>query len=410
MGSPKSKNQKKILIISPWERRWSLGSGAGVSDDDNFIRRASKVFELHFLRPKGPDTDATSGNLFVHTYPNFFTPTRNWPTHLKRLLWPVLFNAIVTPRAVLLARRIGADFVLGHSHHGALTAYVTRQLLGIPSGLKLFGVMDLVHTEWSRWKYLHKNVEQIAALKIPQDLWIILDDGTKGDEAARRHGIAEDKIHFLPNGIDLAWLDRAFDGGTIRRQYQIPPDAAVVLFLSRLVDSKRPWEFIQAAPFIKAKTTRRTVFLIVGEGDGRAACEALSRRLGVEQDIVFAGAIEHERVPEVMAASDVFVSTSRLTNVAIPTCEAFVCGLPVVAFDVGNTVDIVRDGETGRVVPDGDVPALAEAVAGLLESDGLRRRMSQRQREFARAQFTGWDERIQTEIDIINEIISAANR
>ena len=63
------------------------------------------------------------------------------PVALKRVLWPFLFNTIVIPHALRLGRRLAPDFVLGHSHHGSFPAYVCREMLGIPSGLKLFGVM-----------------------------------------------------------------------------------------------------------------------------------------------------------------------------------------------------------------------------------------------------------------------------
>jgi len=399
----------RILIISPWENRWSLGGDAGVSDDFNFIKNFTKAgYELHFLSPK-TDTavDFRVDGFHTHTYPNFFKPTRSWPTSIRRILWPTLYNAIVPAYAIRLSRRIRPDFVLGHSHFSALASYVTREFLQIPSGVKLFGVMDLVHTEWPRWKYNFKNLEQILALKVPQDVWIILDDGTKGDEAALRHGVPESKIRFLPNGIDVDWMSVPSEPTVLRDEFGLDRDAYVVLFLARLVASKRPELLLQAVPEITKRVNKPVHFVFVGDGEERERLEARTRAMGIGDKVRFLGAVPHARVPDIMSVSDVFVSTSRLTNAAIPTCEALVCGLPVVAMDVGNTSDIIKDGETGRLVEDGDVEGLAAAIAELLEDPAARGEMGRRARELAKARFTGWETRTHMEMKIIDQVIAA---
>jgi glycosyltransferase involved in cell wall biosynthesis len=263
--------------------------------------------------------------------------------------------------------------------------------------------MDLVHTEWSRMKYILKNFEQIVALKSPHDAWIILDDGTEGDAAARRHGVAEERIHFLPNGINIEWIDQHHDRTSARRDLGVSQDAPVVLFLARFVASKRADLVVRAIP----RTLKRAsdaMFLFVGDGPERPRCEALARDLGVADHAIFTGAKRHEQVPEIMAAADVFASVSNLSNAAIPTCEAMVCGVPAVVFDVGNTRDVVHDGENGIVVADGDVTALADAIASLLEDPDRRAGMSQDARRLAKEKFTGWEERIDMEIDIIRSL------
>lgn len=397
----------RILVISPWKSRWSLEGGAGVSDDVRFVTRlCASGFELHFLIPSGgASATLPIENFHTHTYPNFFDATRWLPVPVKRVLWPFLFNTIVIPHALRLTRRLSPDFLLGHSNHGSFPAWMCREFFNIPSGLKLFGVMDLVHTEWPAWKYNMKNFEQICALKIPHDVWIILDDGTKGREAAIRHGVPPDRIHFLPNGINIEWAGEVHDRTAAREAMSITADAKVVLFLARFVASKRPEAVVEAIPAVTEGAGPDVVFLFVGDGPQRAPCERLAARLGVGDRTRFVGARPHEQVPDIMAAADVFVSTSNLTNMAIPTCEAMVCGLPVVAFDVGNTRDVVLDGETGFAVADGDTAALADAIVRVISDPKLGDHMSTRARETALEKFTGWDERVDMEIDIIRGVI-----
>jgi glycosyltransferase involved in cell wall biosynthesis len=401
--------QRRILVVSPWASRWSLGAGAGVSDDHYFIDILSRRgHELHFLTPR-PRTQAAKrlDGVTVHTYSDFFRATAGWPVPLKRVAWPALFNLIVTPRTLSLARKIKPDFVLGHSHYSALPCLAVRTVLGIPAGVKLFGVMDLVHSEWPKWKYYYKNIEQIAALKLPQDVWIILDDGTRGREAAMRHGVPEGRIRFLPNGINLEWAARSYDRVATRAEFGIDDDSSAVLFLARLVASKRPEAFVEAARTVLDRTKRPVSFVVAGDGPSRESCETLARSLGLGESMRFAGPVEHAKVPALMSSCDVFVSTSRLTNVAIPTCEAMVCGLPVVGFDVGTTRGVIADGETGIVVRDGDTSALADAIVRLVEDEVLRRRMGDAARRRAKAIFTGWEARVGEEVSIIDSLVRA---
>jgi glycosyltransferase involved in cell wall biosynthesis len=181
----------------------------------------------------------------------------------------------------------------------------------------------------------------------------------------------------------------------------------VVLFLARLVPSKRPEEVIRAISRVHKNTEVEIQFVIAGHGPERPACEALSRQLGVHDLVSFLGTVPHDDVPAVMSASDVFVSTSNLTNMSIPTCEALICGIPVVAYDVGDTRKVVVPDETGALVEDGNPNRLADALAALINDPKKRSRLGRNARKFAREHFTGWDERIRMEMEIIEGLIAA---
>ncbi|MBI4719929.1 MAG: glycosyltransferase family 4 protein [Chitinivibrionia bacterium] len=418
--------KKKILIISIWESIWSLGEGAGVSDDYYFFKTArGRGFDLHVVAPAGSiqgpphggktNGTAAGGTHTVSSYPNFFRATRRLPTWMRRLLWPLLFQVVALPRAVAAAVRWKPDFILGHSHYTPLSTYAAGKLTRTPFGVKLFGVMELVHMEWGRRRYVFKNFEQILALKIPQDAWIILNDGTRGKEAAMKLGVPEERIRFLPNGVNMEWAGLGLDRAALRGSICMnagssagsPAGDCIVLFLARLVPSKRPEDLIRAIPRILERTRAKPLFLFVGDGPSRTACERIARELGVAHAVRFEGAVLHERVPEFLYSSDIFVSTSNLTNMAIPTCEAFLCGVPAVVYDVGDTASFVKHDRTGLVVPDGDIPALADAVASLIDDPDGRRKMGENAKAFALEHCTGWDERTSLEIDLIESLIDA---
>lgn len=405
-GSDARTIRARLLVVSPWENVWSLGgdSKAGVSDDDRFIDGFTRAgYEIHFLRPRSPQAQ-DDPRVRTYLYPNFFRATRSLPTWLRRPLWPLLFQVVVTPRVVQLARELRPDVVVGHTHYTTRATRRCRQALGIPSVVKLFGVMDLVHTEWPRAKYVFKNFEQLAALKYEQSAWIVLDDGTRGGDILRARGIPAESVHFLPNGLDVEWADASIDRGDARARLGLPRDGCVVLFLSRLVASKRPLDFLRAAARVLPGRDG-VAFVIAGDGPQRPACERTARDAGIGEGVRFLGTIPHDDVPNLMAASDLFVSTSTLTNRALPTCEAMLCGVPVVVYDTGDTRTVVRDGETGAVVADGDVGALSAAIARLLDDSTQRARLAANARRVARTTFTSWEKRIEMEMKIIDGLV-----
>lgn len=395
----------RILVISPWETVWSLGteSGvrAGVSDDDRFIEGFTRAgYELHFLRPHSVHTDT---RVVTHTYPNFFHETAGYPTAARRALWPALFNLHVVSRATALARSLAPVVVMGHSHYSTFATWRCRRATGVPSVVKLFGVMDLVHTEWSNARYYTKNFEQLVALKYDQDAWIVLDDGTRGGDVLRAHGIPAERVHFLPNGLDLDWMNRTEDRVASRARFSLPAGARVVLFLARLVDSKRPLDAV--ASFARAAGADKDAHLVIaGDGPLRGACERAAREAGVAERVHFAGIIPHDDVPALLAACDLFVSTSALTNRALPTCEAMMCGVPVLVYDTGDTATVVRHGESGWLVSDGDVDALAAGMTQLLGDGAVRERLAEGGRRVARDTFTSWERRLALELAVIEMV------
>ena len=111
---------------------------------------------------------------------------------------------------------------------------------------------------------------------------------------------------------------------------------------------------------------------IIGDGPDRAACEAAIDRLGLHDRVVLAGT--RDDVAQRLAAAQLFVLSSRREGFPITVVEAMRAGLPVIASDVGGIGEAVAHGETGALVPAGDVPAMRDALRGLLEAPAARER------------------------------------
>ncbi len=401
---------RALLVITPWKRRWELGGGAGLADDFHFIHElTSRGWRVHYVCPRdAAPPDVMAGGYAVHHFFNIFEVTARWPVWLRRLLWPSFFSLFATWRSLLAARDLKPDIVLGQSHLSSLATFLVAIVRGVPSAVKLFGVETLNEPGASRVRHLRRNAEMIAALKLPHDLWIVLDDGTGGDAALRRHGVPSEKIRLLPNGVDLAWGSRSGDGNAFRNRLDIPEDAVVLLWLARLVDWKRPDAAVRAFARARRRSSLRMVLVIAGDGPLRPHLEELSSELNVRDEVRFAGPVPHARVPDAMAASTLFIATSERSNKSIATCEAMLCGVPVIAFDAGGTSDVVRDRETGRLVPDGDTGALADAIVETLAGTAACMAMGTAGRDFARARFTGWSRRIEMEHELFERLCASA--
>jgi glycosyltransferase involved in cell wall biosynthesis len=400
---------RKILVLSIWEDIWSLGEGGGVADELQFVRHLTRRgIELHFLIPRpGAKREALQDSLLTyHTYPNVFRAFARFPGIMRRFLWPIFFPFAVVGRLEKLAREIRPDVILGFTHYSFYPLNRVGRKLGIPTVVKLFGVMYLDRFDFPRIKYLWKSVEQVIALRSRVDRYIILNDGTRGEMALTKLGIPLEKITFLPNGMDTEWADVAVDRAAVRRAMRLPPHDVLVVTFSRLVKSKRIELFLRAAAAMDPALRARSTIVIGGDGPERARLEREAARLGLAGRTIFTGVIPHRDVVLFLKASDVFAATNELTNMSLPPCEALLCGVPVVAFDVSGTSEVVRDGETGLLVPNGDVPAFTKALGRIVGDDALRARLGARAAEFARGYFVSWDDRVEMELAVFEELVS----
>ena len=157
---------------------------------------------------------------------------------------------------------------------------------------------------------------------------------------------------------------------------------------------------------VQRQSSRPVELWIAGDGPERAALEARCRERGVRA--LFVGTVPHARVRYLARAADVFVSTSTLTNMSIPTCEAMVMGTPVVALDVGSTSQAVRHEETGLLVREEDAPGLATALLRLVEDEPLRSSLGAQAASFAATHFMDWETRVAAEIAVLDRLAGGA--
>jgi glycosyltransferase involved in cell wall biosynthesis len=135
---------------------------------------------------------------------------------------------------------------------------------------------------------------------------------------------------------------------------------------------------IEALSLIKARYPAATLML-AGAGSDERRLRQLAAALGTD-GIRFLGRVEPSAMPNLLATVDIFVNASVIDNQPVSVLEAFAAGLPVVSTGTGDIANLVRDGETGFLVPPADAAALAKAVTTLLDEPERGARMARRAR------------------------------
>jgi glycosyltransferase involved in cell wall biosynthesis len=158
-----------------------------------------------------------------------------------------------------------------------------------------------------------------------------------------------------------------------------------VLSVGRLVPDKGQLLLLEAVAELKRRGVAVTLTL-VGDGPDRAALGDAVRRLGIEDSVVLAGAVDQERLPDLYRAADVFCLPSFAEGLPVVLMEAMAFGLPVVATRIAGVAELVQDGVSGAVVAPGRADLLAEALAGLAAAPELRAQWAQEGLRRVRAQ------------------------
>ncbi len=215
-------------------------------------------------------------------------------------------------------------------------------------------------------------------------------------------------IQVIPGGVDLEqFAPRGRQAA--RAELGWDPRRKVLLFVGRIQRLKGLEVLLRA--FSKLNDLDARVVIVGGQPGTSletreiARLQHLSVKLGIDQRTSFVGAVPHPQLPLYYSAADLTVMPSSYESFGLVAVESLACGTPVVATRVGGLTSIVRDGETGLLVPWRDAEMFAERIRGLLEDDRLRRRMAAKARESV-LQY-GWDRIADEHLALYAEVSSA---
>lgn len=183
-------------------------------------------------------------------------------------------------------------------------------------------------------------------------------------------GVPTDKIECVYNSVS--------GSRTIPDRHE----KADIITVCRLV----PWKGLEALIDVAAENGWRAV--IVGDGPLRDQLNRQIERLGATGRINMVGEIPQDAVLPHMCTAKIFVLNSSYEGLPHVVLEAMYAGTAVIATDVGGTGEVVRDGNTGLLIPDGDRDRLETAIRSLLEDEALRRTLTRNAEELIATDFS----------------------
>ncbi len=187
-------------------------------------------------------------------------------------------------------------------------------------------------------------------------------------------GFSTDQIVVIPNGVDLTF----YSPSEAEPRFVVP----TLLYLGRLKRYKRVDLVVRALARLRDRGMDARL-VIAGRGDHEPELRRLISKLGLQDAVEMPGFVSEEEKRRLFRQAWVHVLTSPREGWGITNLEAAACGTPTVASDSPGLRDSVVDGETGFLVPHGDVGALADRLGRLLTDADLRRRLGMQARAFA---------------------------
>lgn len=214
--------------------------------------------------------------------------------------------------------------------------------------------------------------------------------GTKSREMCLYLGASEEKIFEAPNSVTVEEPIVDFD---IRERHNLDGDC-VILYLSRLVPYKGCDILIKS---LKKIRQREDISLLVGgEGPFRTECEKLANDLNLDS-VEFVGFVDEKEKPAYFDQADLFVLPTLFRNGhaeawGLVLNEAMSLGCPVISTTaVASAYDLIKDGENGYMVEEGNTDELTTAIVESLSSQDRRRQMGYRSKKIIEDSYTTKD-------------------
>ncbi len=288
--------------------------------------------------------------------------------------WHKLYiDALLLFKTWAVARRFRPDVIHGHLHEGAAIGWVVGKALGVPVIGDFQGSLS---GELEAHEFV-KGRGWFYRLVAHNERWIdrrpqvaVASCGDVARELDERFGV-EDVILAL-DGADTEVFYPGAETGDLPSL--LPPGRRGVVYLGLLTPYQGVDLLLEAVPRVLARVPEAH-FLIMGYPN-EDQYRRKAHDLGVSEQVSFPGRIDYDRAAAYLALGEVAVGPKlSMTESNGKLYNYMACGLPTVAFDTPPSREIL--GDLGVYAPRGDVAALAQAIAGLLEDPVRARRLGQ---------------------------------
>ena len=273
-----------------------------------------------------------------------------------------------------LIRKFKYDIIHSHTSHAHTLAFFAS--IGLP-------VKRLV-TRRVDFSIYRRSFLRLNGIKYRHmaDYYIAISHKIK--EVLVNDGISDPRIFVVHSGIDPLRFEQAA-GDHLLSEFNITNDQRIVINAAHLAGHKGQKYLVRAIPYVLNKLDN-TKFFIIGQGELMEELKALAFSLGLKQELIFTG-FRHD-VGAFYQIADLYVMSSIEEGLGTAVLDAMALGKPVVATNAGGLPEIVRDGQTGRLVAPADPLALAEGIIELLTCNKLAINMANQARALVQRCFS----------------------
>mgnify|MGYP000004674530 FL=1 len=273
-----------------------------------------------------------------------------------------------------LIRKFSYDILHSHTSHAHSLAYLAS--IGCNTCRLVTRRVD--------FSIFRRSFLRLSALKYRRmaDYYIAISHKIKQVMVA--DGIASDRIFVVHSGVDLKRFEKDC-GNHLIAEFNLKPDEKVVINVAHLAGHKGQQFLVRAIPRVVEKFPR-VRFFIVGKGELLAELKALAASLGITRELVFTGF--RSDVGAFYKIADLFVMSSVQEGLGTAVLDALAQRKTVVATACGGIPEIIRDGETGRLVAPADPQAMADGIIEMLSRPAAARAMADGGRTMVKNNFS----------------------
>jgi len=367
LDGEKSVDSMRILMVSDYFYPFLFGGGERRMYE--LAKRLARRHEVHIITRRLADSARYEQHEGIHIH-RIFVPSR-------RITLESFINGLFFMLGVLFkSLRLGEFDVYSPQQFFPLPpTWVASKVRGRPTVATIHDVYASGWVQQYGFKGSLMALFENATLKLPYAKVVTVSNPSK--EKLVASGISGERIEVIPNGVDIAAFDeiKAKKSGRSR-----------IIYLGRLIEYKHVDDLFVAF----SKLDLEAELYVVGEGPEKENLKELSRSLGIENRIFFAGFVDERRKIELLKSAQALVLPSTVEGFAIVLIEGMAAGTPVITADIPAVHVSVRDGETGLLFKPRDIKGLKTKLERLLRDKDLRSKLSQKGYELVKKEFI-WD-------------------
>ncbi len=255
-------------------------------------------------------------------------------------------------------------------------------------------------SEWKKIKHIIFYPPAMQGIVARRLDGVITDSESSAYEVSRVFKVSKEKMRIVYPGVDTGMF-RRLDGHKRER--------GRLIMVGRTGDRKKGVIYLlQALQLLKRDNVDVKLTIVDQVDPENSYAGNLIRKYNLDGMVTFTGRLTNEELVRQYAAAEIAVTASVYEGFGLPAAEAMACEAPVIATTGGALPEVVKDGETGILVPPQDPHALARAIKLLLGDEPLRRRLSGEGRKRIEQCFS-WEQAAKQAVDIYEEVRSRVN-